>query len=198
MTVPIIDPAVFWTLATSLVDTLSGKISVKTKERRFKKIFGVNANICAKLWKLCVPLLPPSTRPVHLLWALYFLKQYSMEEVNAAFAKCDEKTFRKWCWIVVDTLATLDLVCPSLSLPLSMAISHFSLFLCYSICCCLRMHIHVFVQYQPITLFALCHRLCGKIATGEIMAANVLCPSTERTLRYVNQRHLAQSGIHTK
>jgi hypothetical protein len=124
MTVPIIYPAVFWTLATSLVYTLSGKISVKTKERRFKKIFGVNANICAKLWKLCVPLLPPSTRPVHLLWALYFLKQYSMEEVNAAFAKCDEKTFRKWCWIVIDTLATLDLVRPSL-LPLSIAISTF-------------------------------------------------------------------------
>jgi hypothetical protein len=86
-------------------------------KQRVKKIFGVKADICAKLWTLCLPLLPQSVSPVHLLWALYFLKQYSTEEVNASFAKCDEKMFRKWCWTIIHILAMLELV--SLQFPLS-------------------------------------------------------------------------------
>jgi hypothetical protein len=105
-----IEPAVFWTFAATLVATLSANISIKTKERRFKEFFGINAEICAKLWTLCLPLLPESASPVHLLWALYFLKQYNTEGVSASFANCDEKTFRKWCWIMIDILAMLELV----------------------------------------------------------------------------------------
>jgi len=105
-----IEPAVFWTLAATLVATLSANISTKTKERRYKEFFGISAENCARLWTLCLPLLPESASPVHLLWALYFLKKYSTEGVNASFAKCDEKTFRKWCWTMIGILAMLDLV----------------------------------------------------------------------------------------
>ena len=76
-----IEPAVFWTFAATLVATLSANIAIKTKERRFKEFFGTNVEICAKLWTLCLPLLPESASPVHLLWALYFLKQYNTEGV---------------------------------------------------------------------------------------------------------------------
>jgi hypothetical protein len=82
-----IEPALFWTLAATLVAILSTTISIKMKERRFKENFGINAEICDKLWVLCLPLLPESASPVHLLWALYFLKQYNTEGVNASFAK---------------------------------------------------------------------------------------------------------------
>jgi hypothetical protein len=100
-----------WALAATLATNLSTQISEKTKERRFRELFGINAEICAKLWLLCLPLLPESASPVHLLWALYFLRQYSIEGINASFAKCDEKTFRKWCWIMIGVLASLELVC---------------------------------------------------------------------------------------
>jgi hypothetical protein len=49
--------------------------------------------------------------PVHLLWALMFLKQYNTEEVTASMAGCDKKTFRLWCWLVVRVLADMELVC---------------------------------------------------------------------------------------
>lgn len=127
MAIPV-DPGVLWTLAVSLVSTLSTNVSMDTKEKRFKAVFGVKHDICVRLWTLCLPLLPEGVRPVHLLWALYFLKQYNTECVNAAFANCDEKTFRTWCWVVIDVLAGLELV-SSNSLALSIAVSHFALFI---------------------------------------------------------------------
>jgi hypothetical protein len=41
-----VEPAVFWTLAATLVaSSLSANISTKTKERRFKEGFGIKADI---------------------------------------------------------------------------------------------------------------------------------------------------------
>jgi hypothetical protein len=107
---PLVDAIVFSALAVQLSPTLGFNIAVKTRQRRFKGIFGVSPEICARVWAAALPLLPGSASPVHLLWTLYFLKQYGLEEVNAAFARCDEKTYRKWCWIMIKTLAELDLV----------------------------------------------------------------------------------------
>ena len=39
---------------------------------------------------------------------LYFLKCYNVEEVNASFFDCDEKTFRQWSWYIVKGLANID------------------------------------------------------------------------------------------
>ena len=107
-----VEPALFWTLAATLVGTLSSTsvLSSKTKERRFKEHFGIKAEMCAILWGLCLPFLPVDASPIHLLWTLYFLKHYNTECVNAAFVKCDEKTFRKWCWIMIGVLSSLELV----------------------------------------------------------------------------------------
>jgi hypothetical protein len=73
-------------------------------------LFGVSPANCSRLWDLIKLSLPPRASPRHLLWALFFLKQYAHEVVNANFAQCDEKTFRKWCWIVLTSLADVDLV----------------------------------------------------------------------------------------
>ena len=108
--IELIDPSIFWALGSALSGNLTGKVSATTKDRQFWKIFGVSAPTCSKVWNLCVPELPEGVSPVHLLWTLYFLKQYGLEEVNAAFAQCDEKTFRKWCWIMIKTIAELELV----------------------------------------------------------------------------------------
>jgi hypothetical protein len=107
-----VEPALFWTLAATLVAAIptTGVLSLKTKERRFKEHFGIKPEMCASLWALCLPFLPVDASPMHLLWTLYFLKQYNTECVNAAFSNCDEKTFRKWCWIMIGVLSSLDLV----------------------------------------------------------------------------------------
>ena len=105
-----IDPKVFWLLGATLSGNLSDQVSETSRLRRFRKIFGISAVTCSQVWKLCVPELPQGAGPLHLLWTLYFLKQYGVEEVNSAFAQCDEKTFRKWCWIMIQALAELELV----------------------------------------------------------------------------------------
>jgi hypothetical protein len=134
-----LDPAVFLTLATFSLGDKSlahSVISAKTKERRFLMTFGITATLCAKLWTLCLPNLleeqqqrqrkripleeekekkkggfdASAAQPVHLLWTLYFLKHYHVEHDNAVFANCDVKTYRKWCWIMIEALSTLNLV----------------------------------------------------------------------------------------
>ena len=107
---PRVHATVFFALAAELSKSLGSNTAKTTRERRFKKVFGVSAFICAKVWDAAIPHLPCSASPVHLLWTLYFLRQYGLEEVNAAFAKSDEKTYRKWCWEIVNALAGLELV----------------------------------------------------------------------------------------
>ena len=46
-------------------------------------------------------------RPYHLLWGLYFLKQYGVSPVMTNYFGCADKTFRKWVWIVIDALVEL-------------------------------------------------------------------------------------------
>jgi hypothetical protein len=108
---------VFTTLAATLVPSsfAPDRSSARTKARRYKALFGVSAATCSRLWALVKPSLPSSAGPRHLLWTLYFLKQYGHEEVNAAFCQCDEKTFRKWSWMVMQVLADLELVSESVS-----------------------------------------------------------------------------------
>jgi hypothetical protein len=107
---PRVNAIVFSALAADLSKTLGYNTARATRQRRFKKVFGVNALICAKVWDAVLPHLPCSASPVHLLWTLYFLRQYGLEEVNAAFAKSDEKTYRKWCWEIINAIAQLELV----------------------------------------------------------------------------------------
>ena len=46
--------------------------------------------------------------PIHLLWTLMFLKGYHKESVNSAIAEVDEKTFRKWVWILIPEISYLE------------------------------------------------------------------------------------------
>jgi hypothetical protein len=82
--------------------------------RRFKEMFGCSPFLCSLLWEwLSDPeQLSPSVgiHAIHLLWALMFLKAYFTEAIGAALCGCDEKTYRKWVWIVVGELAHIDVV----------------------------------------------------------------------------------------
>lgn len=78
--------------------------------RRFKSFFGVSPLICAVCWQNIKSNLPMDYKEVHLLWALLFLKCYNTESINHCIAQCDEKTFRKRVWVVVEELALMKVV----------------------------------------------------------------------------------------
>jgi len=83
----------------------------KIAARKFASFFGTSPFICSLLWAYLEPCsnMPLGVQPVHLLWALMFLKVYATESVHAALAGgVDEKTFRKWSWIFVHGIADLE------------------------------------------------------------------------------------------
>jgi len=82
-----------------------------TAERRFRSAFGCGPNVVAKAWHLLAHDHIPAggDEPEHLLWALMFLKLYLNETTWAGMAGgVDEKTVRKWSWMFVDQLASLE------------------------------------------------------------------------------------------
>jgi hypothetical protein len=70
----------FLTLATAMV----GKQIRQTNGHEvFNSIFGISVHVCSVLWFLLNSYLQieMDKYPVHLLWALHFLKNYTKEEV---------------------------------------------------------------------------------------------------------------------
>ncbi len=88
-----------WTRSTRNCETVQLK--------RFVSFFGVMPDVCEYIWsKLSAENgHPHNTRPLYLLCALLFLRQYNVESVNHAITGLDEKTFRKWSWIYIERLA---------------------------------------------------------------------------------------------
>ena len=74
-------------------------------------MFGVVATVRSKLWLKPYPLLPDNIEPHHLLRGLLFLKDYNTETSNSLLVGCDEKSFRKYQWIIVCALAKLNMAC---------------------------------------------------------------------------------------
>lgn len=84
--------------------------SNKTTLRRFKSFFGVTPLLCSIIWEKIESSAPSESKPKHLLWTLYFLKQYDVEHTRRPLLNADEKTIRKWTWIFVKLLSDLDVV----------------------------------------------------------------------------------------
>jgi hypothetical protein len=81
-------------------DTLNicGDIDNDNNQRIVKAVFGCSIPIIATAWKSINDegLKSPDASPLHLLYALAFLKLYEMED-NYKF--CTTRvTFRKWAW----------------------------------------------------------------------------------------------------
>ena len=85
-------------------------LSLADYPRRFRALFGASPAVCSVVWSLASRSLPPKARPIHLLWALLFLKVYATEHANASLAGVDEKTFRKWAWALLESISNLDVV----------------------------------------------------------------------------------------
>ena len=76
--------------------------------RRYKASLGVTPEITQVLWESLEGIeMKEKPNIKHLLWALLFLKVYSLEEVLSSMAETTEKTYRKWVWIIVNKLDEL-------------------------------------------------------------------------------------------
>ena len=83
------------------------KRSLKTQERDFREDFGCHWETCSELWYLLEADLPKGTDHKHLLWGLFFAKNYTTESVSKKLVASCPKTLRKWCWIVLQHIADL-------------------------------------------------------------------------------------------
>ena len=85
--------------------------STITADRRFREAFGCAVAVVVELWQKLEPYITvnKSAQVSHMFWALMFLKTYSKETVLSGMAGgVDEKTFRKWIWLFVCAIASLE------------------------------------------------------------------------------------------
>ena len=88
-------------------------IAVKTIRRRFIAHFGISPIHCASLWHHSnqrLATIDPYVKTVHLLWTLNVLKTDDTEHLLKGRWGADEKTIRKWMYIVLDVVGTLGVV----------------------------------------------------------------------------------------
>jgi len=67
----------------------------------FQSFFGVDVGTCEILWK-AIDKIDESVKPIHLLWALYFLKENPSDRVN--HFQSDVKTWKPMVKLVLDFL----------------------------------------------------------------------------------------------
>lgn len=85
------------------------RLSEKTVNRNFRAHFGTSSYVTVILWRMVKSQACSEVLPKHLLWAMFFLKNVERSS-NTTLWKCDEKTFPKWTWHVLETNAKLLIV----------------------------------------------------------------------------------------
>lgn len=84
----------FQNIAKTIIRTRLTRGSVF--KRRFKANFGVSLNVFREIWTLIRDKNEYNIQRHHLMWALFFLKVYAIENVMHTVLIKDEKTLRKW------------------------------------------------------------------------------------------------------
>ena len=105
-------PSLFLQLGT---DLKRKKVSSsKTNHRRFKAWYGIDWKLMSVVWDLLHSsgwikknIKKRRPNPIHLLWALSFLKAYNTEDEHAADVGKEAKTFRKWAWMYCEGIGSL-------------------------------------------------------------------------------------------
>lgn len=111
--------------------------SEMTEDRNFRETFGCGAHTALTTWEMLVDasFLPTNGCLHHLLWALMFMKVYAKEMTMCALAGAiDPGTWRKWTWIFIRAIVSLEPLVVSFSIPYAVTcriISNLSLILMY-------------------------------------------------------------------
>ena len=71
----------------------------------FNAFFGIPPDVILYLWWLCGFKYDSNITIERLLWALMFLKIYATYPVLSALAGVSTKTYQKWVWYVVCSIA---------------------------------------------------------------------------------------------
>jgi hypothetical protein len=101
-------PVHFYLLANRISRSAHFGQSHRTSNRSvFVQHFGAPAVVCSDVWRYAT--LPAGTRPIHILWALLFLKTYLTEIILCSIVGATTKTFRKWIWPVIRAIAALSI-----------------------------------------------------------------------------------------
>jgi len=82
-----------------------------TEDRDFREFFGCGCFVASKAYEYLhsYDLFPEGGNPCTFLWALMFMKIYGKERNLCSLAGgVDKKTFRKWAWLFVDAIASLE------------------------------------------------------------------------------------------
>jgi hypothetical protein len=83
--------------------------------RQFKSLFKLTPVMCKLLWNRMDGECHTGQMPFHqvyqLLYALHYLKTRATFDNIAARTGHDEKTIRKWTWIVIEFIANKSWVC---------------------------------------------------------------------------------------
>lgn len=113
----------FEVLGNAIIRRSPGIDVKKGFTRKYRSLFGVTPEIASVAWNEIEENLPRACIPLHLLWCCLFLKVYGSEAVHCTIVNVDPKTFRKWSWIVVSALSSLQIVSSSL-VPLCLLIKY--------------------------------------------------------------------------
>jgi hypothetical protein len=84
----------------------------------------------------------------HLLWSLNLMKTADTEHCMAGRWRADEKTIRKWTFIFIETLSSLQVVSCLCFYLCFIALSHFHFILSFSLSICFIM-----VIFRPSNIF---------------------------------------------
>ena len=76
----------------------------------FKAFFGVTPHVCSIIWKMINRKAQFFLKKKHLLWALYFLRQYGTYNNMKVIFGASRVTISKYLWKTIDLLAEMQVV----------------------------------------------------------------------------------------
>jgi hypothetical protein len=89
------------------LDVACGSTRLRNKrEDTFKEHFTFSPKVVSHAWNEMTRkgLLPKGAAPYHLLWMLYFVKNYTNNATGGTASQSCKETFRKWCRLFLGSL----------------------------------------------------------------------------------------------
>ena len=101
-------PMVFQNVLVEMLN-LAGQRSEKTLPSLCRAHIGVSFAVCADLWKKVQDngTMPEKAEPKHLIWALIKLRMNNSSKQDSVMFKADEKTVRKWVWMMLEAIVSI-------------------------------------------------------------------------------------------
>ena len=99
------DSAGFLRVAAPITNR-SANFDSRASRQEFKRMFGTCPEVCEWVWSYHAfhTLFPFTSKPIHLLWAIYFLQHNYTNNTITAHAQTTKKTYYKHAWPIISGL----------------------------------------------------------------------------------------------